>query len=179
MSEQQHLCHSGTPVSYWTRAGVWAPYSQRSTPSHKTGKAAEWVPNNPKDPEIPLIQWNMQVTLWFYDTVCAPHIFPLCVTCMAQGGEARKIIGAPGEENSPPVGSERGNKLFTTFLWSKQGQARPSGSASAVTLDTHPCILCSHSSPFTAPEVFLLQASSCMGEVLDSRITKLVIDSLS
>lgn len=38
------------------------------------------------------------------------------------------------------AGSESGNRWFTTFLWSKQGQARPSGSASVVTLDTHPCI---------------------------------------
>lgn len=75
-------------------------------------------------------------------------------------------------------GTESGNRLFPAFLWSRQGQARPSGSASAVTLDAHPCILHSPSSPFTAPQIFLLKDSSCMDEVLDSGVTKLVIDSL-
>lgn len=31
MSEQQHLCHSGTPLSYCTQTGAWAPYSHSLT----------------------------------------------------------------------------------------------------------------------------------------------------
>lgn len=79
------LCDSGTPLSYWTQAGVLAPYTQMSIPSHKilwqyAGKEAKRAPNNPEDPEISLIQKNMQVTPRLYETVCAPHIFLLGMT---------------------------------------------------------------------------------------------------
>lgn len=150
-----------------------------------TGKEAKWTPNNRKDPEISLIQCNMKVShsLALWNSLCSTHFSSLHdMHSLAQGGEAKQIICAPIQENSPS-GHKLALRVVTGCTQHFYGvrKVRPGH------LGVPELSLLIHIPTFntlTAPHLqhhrlFLLKASSCLDEVLDSGITKLVIDSLA
>lgn len=100
---------------------------------------------------------------------------------LAQGGEAKKIICAPIKEHSPS-----GHKLALRVVTGGSqhfygvSKVRPGHlGVPVLSLLIHIPALHPYSSPFRAPHTSLLKASSCLDEVLDSGVTKLVIDSLA